>query len=87
MWKRNPDLAQPHRLAVAIGVKFDVLKVRHTKLAYTGGRLKSAARRVYTLDELVGVGSKFRFKLEKWDGRWVSYLRHPSSNNNTFYPF
>jgi hypothetical protein len=60
------------RPAIAIDVKFDALKLRHTKSAYTGGRLKSAARRVYSLDELVGGGSKFKFKLEKWDGRWVA---------------
>jgi hypothetical protein len=73
------------RPVVAIDVKFDALKLRQTKSAYTGGRLKSAARRVYTLDELVGEGSKFKFKLEKWVGKWVGLLlRHTSSNNNPF---
>jgi len=60
------------RPAIAVDVKLDALKLRHTKSAYTGGRLKSAARRVYSLDELVGEDSKFKFKLEKWDGRWVA---------------
>jgi hypothetical protein len=73
------------RPAVAIDVKLDALKLRHTKSAYTGGWLKSAARRLYTLDELVGEGSKFKFKLEKWDGRWVGLLlQHTSSNSNPF---
>jgi hypothetical protein len=58
--------------AVAAGVKFDALKLRHTKSAYTGGRLKAASRRVYNLDELVGERSIFKFKLEKWDGKYAA---------------
>jgi hypothetical protein len=58
--------------AVAAGVTFDALKLRHTKSAYTGGRLKAASRRVYGLDELVGERSTFKFKLEKWDGKYAT---------------
>jgi hypothetical protein len=60
------------RPSVAVNVKFDALKLRHTKSAYTGGRFKAAARRVYRVDELIGEGSKFKFKLERWDGRYLA---------------
>jgi hypothetical protein len=57
------------RSATAIDAKLDAIKLRHTKQAYTGGRLRSNPRRVYRLDELVGEDSLFKFKLEPWDGR------------------
>jgi hypothetical protein len=38
------------RPAMAAGVKFDAVKLRHTKPAYTGGRFKGNAKRVYRLD-------------------------------------
>jgi hypothetical protein len=58
------------RPATAVDVKFDAMKLRHTKTGYTGGHLKSG-RRIYRLDELVGDGSIFKFRLETWDGKLV----------------
>jgi hypothetical protein len=66
----KPRLVNKHaRPAAAVDVKFDAMKLRHTKSAYTGGRVKGSPRRVYSLDELVGDSSKFKFRLEIWDGR------------------
>jgi hypothetical protein len=66
----KPRVINKHvRPAMAIDVKFDTAKLRHTKSAYTGGQFKGNAKRVYHLDELVGDGSKFKFRLETWDGR------------------
>lgn len=66
----KPRLVNKHvRPAAAVHVKYDAMKLRHTKSAYTGGRLKGSPKRIYSLDELVGDGSKFKFRLESWDGR------------------
>ena len=66
----KPRLVNKHvRPAAAVDVKFDSMKLRHMKSAYTGGRLKGSPKRVYSLDELVGDGSAFKFRLETWDGR------------------
>jgi hypothetical protein len=54
-------------------VKFNALKLQHTQSACTGEWLKTPAGRAHTLNELVGEGLKFKFRLEKWDGRWVTY--------------
>lgn len=60
------------RPAAAVDVKFDAMKLRHTKSAYTGGRIKAPSRRVYNVNELVGEDSIFKFKLKKWDGQYVT---------------
>ena len=66
----KPRVINKHvRPALAVDVKFDAMKLRHVKSAYTGGRFKGNAKRVYRLDELVGDDSKFKFRLETWDGR------------------
>jgi hypothetical protein len=62
------------RSSTAIGVKFDATKLRHTKHAYTGGRPESHPKKIYSLNELVGNNSRFKFRLERWDGRWVQWL-------------
>ncbi|KZP02401.1 hypothetical protein FIBSPDRAFT_970041 [Athelia psychrophila] len=41
----------------------------HVKTGYQGARDKGGVKRVYTLPELVGEGSKFGFDLRKWDGK------------------
>jgi hypothetical protein len=65
-----PRIINKHvRPATAVDAAFDAMKLRRTKSAYTGGRLKSGAKRIYRLDELIGDGSTFKFRLETWDGR------------------
>ena len=67
----KPRIINKHvRPATAVDVKFDAMKLRHTKAGYTGGHLKSG-RRIYRLDELVGDSSIFKFRLETWDGKLV----------------
>ena len=66
----KPRVINKHvRPTLAVDVKFDAMKLRHVKSAYTGGRLKGNAKQVYRLDELVGDNSKFKFRLETWDGQ------------------
>lgn len=57
------------RSSTAVGVKFDATKLRHTKHAYTGSRPDTHSKRIYSLDELVGDNSRFKFRLERWDSR------------------
>jgi hypothetical protein len=60
------------RPAAAVDIKFNAMKLMHTKSAYTGGQIKAPSRRVYSINELVGGDSIFKFKLEKWDGQYVA---------------
>lgn len=65
----KPRVLHRHvRPAIALPTRLKSGNLRHTKNAYTGGRDKGGHGRVFTLEELVGPGSKFQFTLEKWDG-------------------
>lgn len=57
------------RPAAPIQTQLDAEDLPHTRNAYTGWRDTDGHGKVYTLEELVGEGSEFGFKLERWDGR------------------
>jgi hypothetical protein len=44
------------------------------KTGYVGTRNPKASKRIYTLLEMVGVGSKFNFNLVEWDGKYVYHF-------------
>ena len=44
-------------------------KASRVSTGYTGKNDEAQSRSLFTLEELVGEGSKWGFKLEKWDGR------------------
>jgi hypothetical protein len=46
------------------------------KTGYVGTRDPKESKKVYTLGEMVGVGSKFNFNLVEWDGRYVLHFVH-----------
>jgi hypothetical protein len=54
--------------AVPIAINFDSNDFQTTSTGYTGkGGPKH--KRIHTLGEMVGEGSKYNFQLEKWDGQ------------------
>ena len=66
----KPSVLNRHvRPAAAIQSELKTKKLKHTKNAWTGARDKGGYKRVFTLDEMVGEGSIFNFRLERWDGR------------------
>jgi hypothetical protein len=66
----KPSVLNRHvRPAAAIQSELSTKKLKHTKNAWTGARDKGGYKRVFTLDEMVGEGSIFNFRLERWDGR------------------
>jgi hypothetical protein len=63
--------AKTHHILKAKEVRTDLItrKLRVTKTGWTGSRdTKEQEDRQYSLDELVGEGSEFGFKVETWDG-------------------
>jgi len=66
----KPSILNRHvRPASAIQSGLKTKKLKHTKNAWTGARDKGGHKRIFTLDEMVGEGSIFNFRLERWDGR------------------
>ena len=47
----------------------DANKASRVHTGYTGRDHGSRSKKLYTLDELIGKGSKFGFTLQKWDGK------------------
>jgi len=47
----------------------DTKNASRVSTGYTGRDSGDRSSKLYTLDELIGEGSKFGFKLQKWDGR------------------
>jgi hypothetical protein len=64
------------RPATSINTKLDTIRLKHTKHAYTGGKDKGGLKRLYELHKLVGEDSHFKFKLERWNGWFVGFVRH-----------
>jgi hypothetical protein len=65
----KPKLVNRHvRPATPIVTVVDAQRLKRTKMAWTGARDKGGYGRVFTLDEMVGDNSRFKFKLERWDG-------------------
>jgi len=50
----------------------DMREAEVTSTAYTALDDRVRGKKSYTLDELVGVDSKWKFVLQKWDGKYVS---------------
>jgi hypothetical protein len=44
-------------------------KLKATRAGFTAIRDSTGIKRVYSLDDMVGDGSRFHFKLKTWDGR------------------
>jgi hypothetical protein len=66
----KPSVLNRHvRPASAIQSGLKTKKLKHTKNAWTGARDEGGHKRVFILDEMVGEGSIFHFRLERWDGR------------------
>lgn len=66
----KPALVNKHiRTAKNISTSLNASKLRHTNTAY-GGIAGESGGKVHRLEELVGEGSRFKFKLQRWDGRW-----------------
>ena len=66
----KPAVLNRHvRHATAITTKLDAQRLKCTKNGWTGARDKGGHGRIFTLDEMVGEGSRFKFRLERWDGR------------------
>lgn len=51
---------------------FKTSSMPHTAPGYQGRNAKGAVKKVYSLEELVGEGSKFGFDLKRWDGMCVA---------------
>jgi hypothetical protein len=65
----KPKLVNRHvRPATPIATAVDAQRLKRTKMAWTGARDIGGYGRVFTLDEMVGENSHFKFKLERWDG-------------------
>ena len=54
--------------AAPISINFDSNDLQTTSTGYTGKR-GPKDNHIYTLGEMVGEGSKYNFRLEKWDGQ------------------
>jgi hypothetical protein len=66
----KPNALNRHvRSATAIKTTLNPRKLGATKSGWTGTRDQGGYKRVFTLDEMVGETSIFKFKLERWDGR------------------
>jgi hypothetical protein len=66
----KPAVLNRHiRPATAITTKLDAQRLKCTKNGWTGARDKGGHGRIFALDEMVGEGSRFKFRLERWDGR------------------
>jgi len=57
------------RPATSINTKLNVMKLKHTKYAYTGGRDNGGQKCIFELHQLVGENLQFKFKLERWDSQ------------------
>jgi hypothetical protein len=65
----KPALLNRHaRPATAVTTGFDTTKLGATKNGWTGTRDQGGYKRVFTLDEMVGEKSIFKFRLERWGG-------------------
>ena len=68
------------RPATAIKTALNTGKLGATKNGWTGARDKGGYKRVFTLDEMVGENSIFKFRLERWNGRRVVHSHFFSFN-------
>ena len=57
------------RPASAIQSELKIKKLKPTKNAWMGARDEGGHKFIFTLDKMVGEGSIFNFRLERWDGR------------------
>ena len=65
----KPAVLNHHvRPAIAINSNLNTSKLKPTKNSWTGVRDKGGYKRVFTLNEMVGEGSIFKFRLEQWNG-------------------
>jgi hypothetical protein len=70
LYVAKPSVINRHvRPATAIKTALNTAKLRATKNGWTGARDQGGYKRVFTLGEMVGEASIFKFRLERWDGR------------------
>jgi hypothetical protein len=58
-----------HSSAVDTEVKFEDIPISLPGYIGLRSTKEQSDRAEYTLDDLIGEGSRFKFKLQKWDGR------------------
>ena len=70
LYVAKPSALNHHvRPATAIKTALNTAKLRATKNGWTGARDKGGYKQVFTLDEMVGEASIFKFRLQRWDSR------------------
>ena len=61
------------RPSTACSVEFDARNLKHTQFGWTGGRDLISHQRIFSLEEMVGPQSRFKFTLQHWDGKYVVF--------------
>jgi hypothetical protein len=68
----RPSMRARHTTTTPVDVPtFSLDTKTPAKTGYVGIRDPNASKRVYTLSEMVGEGSRFNFNLVEWDGKYV----------------
>ena len=69
----KPRLVNKHikKVGCPIQTSLDASNMPHASTSYVGTWYSGGPKKVFTLDELVGKDSIYRFELQKWDGQYV----------------